>query len=51
MSHAMTVGLHPAGRPLDASIDGFRNDTLFNVTTLMVAVLFVIVAASSRGPS
>ena len=30
-------------RPLDASIDGFRNDALFNVTTLMVSVLFAIV--------
>lgn len=30
-------------RPLDASLDGFRNDALFNVTTVMVAVLFVIV--------
>jgi cytochrome c oxidase subunit II len=38
----MTLGLIPL-RPLDASIDGFRNDALFNVTTLMVSVLFVIV--------
>lgn len=30
-------------RPLDASLDGFRNDALFNVTTVMVSVLFVIV--------
>ena len=30
-------------RPLDASLDGFRNDALFNITTVMVSVLFVIV--------
>ncbi|HEY2748798.1 MAG TPA: cytochrome c oxidase subunit II [Polyangia bacterium] len=36
------MGLLPM-RPLDASLDGFRNDALFNVTTLMVSVLFVIV--------
>ena len=36
----MTLGLLPL-RPLDASLDGFRNDALFNVTTLMVSVLFV----------
>ena len=36
------MGLLPM-RPLDASIDGFRNDALFNVTALMVSVLFVIV--------
>ncbi|HEY1585933.1 MAG TPA: cytochrome C oxidase subunit II [Polyangia bacterium] len=35
------MGLLPM-RPLDASLDGFRNDALFNVTTLMVSVLFVI---------
>ncbi len=29
-------------RPLDASLDGFRNDALFNITTVMVSVLFVI---------
>src|SRR5689334_10060030 len=29
-------------RPLDASLEGFRNDALFNITTVMVAVLFVI---------
>ena len=38
----MTIGLLPL-RPLDASFDGFRNDALFNVTMLMVSVLFVIV--------
>jgi cytochrome c oxidase subunit 2 len=38
----MTLGLLPL-RPLDASFDGFRNDALFNITTLMVSVLFVIV--------
>jgi cytochrome c oxidase subunit II len=38
----MTLGLLPL-RPLDASFDGFRNDALFNVTTLMVSVLFVVV--------
>lgn len=32
----------PLGRPLDASLDGFRNDALFYVTTVMVSVLFVI---------
>jgi len=37
------TGLIPL-RPLDASLDGFRNDALFNVTTLMVSVLFVIVS-------
>ena len=39
----MTLGLIPL-RPLDASLDGFRNDALFNVTALMVAVLFVVVS-------
>ena len=39
----MTLGLTLPLRPLDASLDGFRNDALFNVTTLMVSVLFVIV--------
>ncbi|HEX6838034.1 MAG TPA: cytochrome c oxidase subunit II [Polyangia bacterium] len=39
----MTLGLLPL-RPLDASFDGFRNDALFNVTTVMVSVLFVIVS-------
>jgi cytochrome c oxidase subunit 2 len=39
----MTVALLPL-RPLDASFDGFRNDALFNVTTLMVSVLFVIIS-------
>jgi len=39
----MTLGLIPL-RPLDASLDGFRNDALFNVTTLMVSVLFVVVS-------
>jgi cytochrome c oxidase subunit 2 len=29
-------------RPLDASVEGFRNDALFDITTLMVAVLFVV---------
>lgn len=38
----MTLGLIPL-RPLDASLDGFRNDALFNVTTLMVSVLFVVI--------
>jgi cytochrome c oxidase subunit 2 len=38
----MTLGLIPL-RPLDASLDGFRNDALFNITTVMVSVLFVIV--------
>ena len=37
------TGLIPL-RPFDASLDGFRNDTLFHVTTLMVSVLFVIVS-------
>jgi cytochrome c oxidase subunit 2 len=37
----MTIGLLPL-RPLDASLDGYRNDALFNITTIMVAVLFVI---------
>jgi cytochrome c oxidase subunit 2 len=32
----------PLGRPFDASLDGFRNDTLFYVTTVMAGVLFVI---------
>jgi cytochrome c oxidase subunit 2 len=36
------IGLLPL-RPLDASLDGFRNDGLFYVTTVMVSVLFVIV--------
>ncbi|MDB4969863.1 MAG: cytochrome c oxidase subunit [Myxococcales bacterium] len=36
------VGLLPL-RPFDASLDGFRNDALFAITTLMVSVLFVIV--------
>jgi cytochrome c oxidase subunit 2 len=39
----MTLGLFPL-RPLDASFDGFRNDALFNVTTLMVSVLFVVIS-------
>ena len=39
----MTLGLLPL-RPFDASLDGFRNDALFNITTLMVTVLFVIVS-------
>jgi len=39
----MTLGLLPL-RPLDASLDGFRNDALFNITTLMVSVLFVVVS-------
>ena len=39
----MMLGLLPP-RPLDASLDGFRNDALFNITTLLVSVLFVIVA-------
>jgi cytochrome c oxidase subunit 2 len=39
----MPLGLLPL-RPLDASFDGFRNDALFNITTLMVTVLFVIVS-------
>lgn len=34
----------PLGRPFDASLDGFRNDALFYVTTVMVAVLFVLMA-------
>jgi cytochrome c oxidase subunit 2 len=56
----MTAGLLPL-RPLDASLDGFRNDALFNVTMLMVAVLFVVVTGillwavvmhrASRGPA
>ncbi len=29
-------------RPPDASLDGFRNDALFSITTVMVTVLFVI---------
>ena len=33
----MTLGLLPL-RPLDASLDGFRNDALFNITMLMVSV-------------
>jgi cytochrome c oxidase subunit 2 len=37
------TGLIPL-RPFDASLDGFRNDALFNITTLMVSVLFVIVS-------
>src|SRR5262249_52742273 len=37
------TGLIPL-RPFDASLDGFRNDFLFNVTMLMVSVLFVIVS-------
>jgi cytochrome c oxidase subunit 2 len=37
----MTPGLLPL-RPLDASFEGYRNDALFNVTTVMVSVLFVI---------
>src|ERR1700744_1085703 len=32
----------PLGRPFDASLDGYRNDTLFYVTTVMAAVLFAI---------
>lgn len=39
----MTFGLFPT-RPLDASLDGFRNDALFNVTAVMVAVLFFVVS-------
>ena len=39
----MTLGLLLPLRPLDASIDGFRNDALFNTTAVMVSVLFVIV--------
>ena len=39
----MTLGLLPL-RPLDASLDGFRNDALFNITTLMVSVLFVVIS-------
>jgi len=40
----MTLALlsAPLGRPFDASLDGFRSDTLFYVTTVMVSVLFVI---------
>lgn len=36
--------LTPLGRPFDPSLDGYRNDTLFYVTTLMSAVLFVIMS-------
>jgi cytochrome c oxidase subunit 2 len=32
----------PFGRPFDASLDGHRSDWLFNVTTISVSVLFVI---------
>ena len=32
----------PLGRPFDASLNGYRNDTLFYVTTVMAAVLFAI---------
>lgn len=39
----MTLGLLPL-RPLDASLDGFRNDALFTITTIMVSVLFVVVS-------
>jgi cytochrome c oxidase subunit II len=39
----MTAGLLPL-RPLDASLDGFRNDALFHVTALMAMVLFVVVS-------
>ncbi|MCA1663491.1 MAG: cytochrome c oxidase subunit II [Myxococcales bacterium] len=39
----MTLGLLPL-RPLDASLDGFRNDALFNITMLMVSVLFVVIS-------
>lgn len=43
MTHALlAAAAAPLGRPLDASLDGFRNDALFYVTTVMVAVLFVI---------
>jgi cytochrome c oxidase subunit II len=32
------------GRPLDVSLDGHRSDWLFNVTTVSISVLFVIMA-------
>jgi cytochrome c oxidase subunit II len=32
------------GRPVDASLDGWRSDWLFNVTTVSISVLFVIMA-------
>jgi cytochrome c oxidase subunit II len=32
------------GRPLDVSLDGYRSDWLFNVTTVSISVLFVIMA-------
>jgi cytochrome c oxidase subunit 2 len=39
----MTLALlAPLGRPVDASLDGFRSDALFYVTTTMVGVLFVV---------
>ena len=30
------------GRPIDASLDGWRSDWLFNVTTVSISVLFII---------
>src|SRR5947209_4459454 len=32
------------GRPLDVSLDGHRSDWLFNVTTVSITVLFLIMA-------
>jgi cytochrome c oxidase subunit 2 len=38
------VGLIPQ-RPFDASVDGWRNDKLFAVSTVMTGVLFVVMCA------
>jgi cytochrome c oxidase subunit 2 len=37
--------ISPLGRPVDASLDGFRGDALFYVTTVMVGVLFLIMCS------
>jgi cytochrome c oxidase subunit 2 len=42
MMLALLAPLASLGRPVDASLDGFRSDTLFYVTTVMVTVLFVV---------
>jgi cytochrome c oxidase subunit 2 len=34
----------PIGRPLDASLDGYRSDLLFSITTVMCAVLFLLMS-------
>ncbi|MSP60165.1 MAG: cytochrome C oxidase subunit II [Myxococcales bacterium] len=45
VAHAQFIG----GRPLDVSLDGHRGDWLFDVTTLSVTLLFIIMVGIMLG--